>query len=169
VDCIKKTFCRLCKKSQLQEVLALTPTPPGNHFVNINQREITQTAYPLTLDFCHSCKHIQLGHVVAPEILYQRNYSYVSATSPVFVKHLTDYAADMMEQYPLRANDLVIDIGSNDGTALSFFQKAGLRVLGIDPATEIVANANKRNIPTLCEFFNLDVAKNIQLNMAKLN
>jgi len=118
-----------------------------------------QRAYPLDLEFCYDCHHVQLGHVVAPEILYQKNYSYVSGTSPVFVKHLHDYASFVVERFNLSRQGLVLDIGSNDGTALSFFKDAGYEVLGVDPATEIVEIANRKGIETLCEFFGLEVAK----------
>jgi SAM-dependent methyltransferase len=139
--------------------MELVPTPPGNHFVAKENFEMPQRAYPLDLEFCYDCHHVQLGHVVAPEILYQKNYSYVSGTSPVFVKHLHDYASFVVERFNLSRQGLVLDIGSNDGTALSFFKDAGYEVLGVDPATEIVEIANRKGIETLCEFFGLEVAK----------
>jgi len=159
LECYKKEHCRLCDSTHLQNVLKLTPTPPGNHFVKKEQLGITQACYPLELDFCEQCKHVQLGHVVDPKILYQKNYSYVSGTSPVFVKHLREYCEYITQRYALSQDGLVLDIGSNDGTALRFFKDAGYRVLGIDPATEIVHKANKNGIETLCDFFNLDIAK----------
>ena len=72
----------------LIKALELTPTPPGNDF--LNQKEIgkEEIKYPLDLYFCKNCFHIQLGHVVDPKILYQKNYTYVSATSVYFVNHL---------------------------------------------------------------------------------
>ena len=155
----RKTNCRLCQSKQLECVLELTPTPPGNHFVTKQQINDPQNVYPLELNFCNNCKHVQLAHVVSPKILYQQNYSYVSGTSPVFVKHLQDYAKEILLQYPIAKNSLILDIGSNDGTALSFFKAAGYKVLGIDPAIEVVEAANKNGIETLCEFFSLHIAK----------
>jgi len=105
--------------------------------------------------------------VVHPEILYQRNYSYVSGTSPVFVKHLGEYAAYMVERFTFPRNGLVVDVGSNDGTALRFFKQAGYKVLGLDPALKIVQRANEDGIETLCEFFTLDVAKRCEKTYGK--
>ena len=157
-DVYKRETCRLCGCGRLERVIELVPTPPGNHFVARRDLGTMQKAYPLDINFCGDCHHVQLGHVVQPEILYQKNYSYVSGTSPVFVKHLKDYASHVVSRFALPAQGLVLDIGSNDGTALSFFQTAGYKVLGIDPATEIVADANCKGIETLCEFFGIEVA-----------
>lgn len=155
----KREHCRLCDSKDLELVIQLAPTPPGNHFVSADKVGLPQTSYPLQVNFCLKCHHLQLAHVVNPEILYQKNYSYVSGTSPVFVKHLREYAAEIIDRFAIPQGALVLDIGSNDGTALSFFKDAGYRVLGIDPAIEIVATANKKGIPTLCEFFDREVAE----------
>lgn len=149
----KKATCRLCDGSRLERVITLTPTPPGNHFVTREQLGETQAEYPLEVDFCHDCHHLQLGHVVNPEILYQRNYSYVSGTSPVFVAHLRDCAASVIERFAPARGGLVVDIGSNDGTALRFYRDAGYQVLGFDPATEIAQRATAAGIETVSEFF----------------
>ena len=158
-DCYQKKECRLCESTQLETVVRLTATPPGNHFVAKSGLGSPQTCYPLGLNFCHECYHVQLSHVVDPKILYQKNYSYVSAISPIFVEHLGNHAAQVVKKYGLSSSSLVIDIGSNDGTNLRGFQKWGCRVLGIDPATEIVALANQGGIETLCEFFNFETSK----------
>lgn len=145
--------CRLCGGKSLQRVIELSPTPPGNDFVAGTDCDWSQTFYPLEVYYCNGCAHVQLGHVVDPEILYRRNYSYVSSTSAVFVDHLRQYAAHMREAFDLAPGSLVVDIGSNDGTALGFFQDAGFRVVGVDPATEIAQLARNRGIETECEFF----------------
>ncbi len=155
----QKLVCRLCDRRRLERVVTLTPTPPGNHFVTLEQLDQPQTCYPLELDFCLDCHHVQLRHVVHPEILYQRNYSYVSGTSPVFVAHLRDCAASVIQRFAPARGGLVVDIGSNDGTALRCYQEAGYRVLGFDPATEIAQRATAAGIETVCDFFSLRVAE----------
>lgn len=159
MDYYQKTTCRLCESADLTLVLSLTATPPGNNFVTAANRGKPQAAYPLALNMCESCKHVQLTHCVDPVILYQTNYSYVSGTSPVFVAHLRDYADLITGQYAFAPGALAVDIGSNDGTALRFFKDKGFRTLGVDPATEVVQIANARGIETICDFFNYEVAE----------
>ncbi|CUW38103.1 SAM-dependent methyltransferase [Magnetospirillum sp. XM-1] len=151
----RRDTCRLCGSKRLTEVVRLAPTPPANAFVPASDLDKAQERFPLDVFFCEDCAHVQLLDVVDPRVLFE-HYVYVSGTSPVFVKHFEDYAAFVMERFKPVAGGLVLDIGSNDGTLLSFFQKAGMRVLGIDPAQEISAEATARGIPTICGFFGAD-------------
>lgn len=151
----RRDTCRLCGSRRLTEVVRLAPTPPANAFVPETGLGKVQERFPLDVFFCEDCAHVQLLDVVDPRILFE-HYVYVSGTSPVFVKHFDDYAAFVMDRFKPVPGGLVLDIGSNDGTLLSFFQKAGMRVLGIDPAQEISAEATSRGIPTICGFFGAD-------------
>jgi SAM-dependent methyltransferase len=142
-------------------VFALEPTPPANAFIPADQKDIEQERFPLDVFFCEDCAHVQLLDVVDPRVLFE-NYVYVSGTSPVFVKHFEDYANDIMVRFSPAQDGLVVDIGSNDGTLLSFFQKAGHSVLGIDPAKDIAARATKAGIETITGFFTQDLAHTIK-------
>ncbi len=154
--------CRMCLSKELKKVVALSPTPPGNNFLAKDEIGQDEAKYPLELYFCNKCHHIQLGHVVAPEILYQNDYSYVSATSSQFVEHLSDFASFVIDKFDLKVKDLIIDIGSNDGTCLSFFKDAGMTVLGVDPATNIANKATKSGIETIADFFSLQLAQQLK-------
>jgi len=140
--------------------LALTPTPPANAFVAQDQLSESQEAFPLKVHFCHGCGHVQLLDVVNPDLLFS-DYVYVSGTSPVFVDHFRRYAEDIMAQYKPESGGLVLDIGSNDGTLLSFFQKKGMAVLGVDPAKSIAEEASRNGIETRIGFFGQAVADEI--------
>jgi len=148
----------MCGEASLTRVMSLTPTPPGNDFLTKEELGRNEKTYPLDLYFCIDCKHFQLGHVVDPKILYQKNYSYVSATSQHFVRHLKNYATKMIDFFGLQPGDLVVDIGSNDGTCLRFFEEKGMHVLGIDPAKSIADEATKNGIETVADFFSYDLA-----------
>ena len=148
----------MCGKESLTKVVSLTPTPPGNDFLTKEEVGRNEPVYPLDLYFCEACHHVQLGHVVDPQILYQKNYSYVSATSAHFVNHLKNYAEEMVDRFGLQTGDLVADIGSNDGTCLSFFKKQGMSVVGVDPATDISERATENGIETVADFFGYDLA-----------
>jgi len=98
--------------------------------------------------------------VVDPRVLYE-HYVYVSGTSPVFVEHFRQYAESMLARFAPQRDVLTVDIGSNDGTLLSFFKQSGCRVLGVDPAIEIARDAVTRGIPTLVDFFSPTLAEQI--------
>ena len=157
-DCFQKDNCRICQSTSLEKVVELTPTPPGNNFLSKDQIGTKEKEYPLELHFCNICHHVQLGHVVDPSLLFQNNYSYVSGTSPVFVNHLSEYAKYVIDLFNLKKSSLIVDIGSNDGTCLSVFKKMGMRVLGVDPATEIAEFATSRGVETIPDFFSINLA-----------
>jgi len=148
----------MCDSSSLTKTMGLTPTPPGNDFLTKDELSGDEPVYPLDLYFCDDCYHVQLGHVVDPRILYQKNYTYVSATSAHFVNHLQTYAADMIKRFKLKSGSLVADIGSNDGTCLNFFKDGGMKVVGVDPAKEIARKASEAGIETVDDFFSFDLA-----------
>jgi SAM-dependent methyltransferase len=154
--------CRLCLSKDLVEVLRLNPTPPANEFVSAGTGgDIpSQSEIPLYLVSCRQCGHVQLPVVVDPERLF-RNYVYVSGTSSVFVDHFRRYADDMIRRLELVPGDLVVEVGSNDGTLLKFFQEAGMRVVGVDPAKDIAARATADGVQTWNEFFTLDTAHRV--------
>lgn len=96
-----------------------------------------------------------------PSVLFE-NYVYVSGTSPSFVSHFESYARAILDQFKPSPGSLVLDIGSNDGTLLRFFQRAGMKVLGIDPARQIAREASRNGVPTLAAFFNQKLANQIR-------
>ncbi len=152
-DYYRRDACRLCNQKQLEDVIELKPTPPGNNFLSKEQLLIPESFYPLVVRFCKNCFHVQLADVVDPKILYQDDYKYVSGTAPIFVEHFRQYAKDVLAEYAIPKGALVADIGSNDGSCLRFFKEAGHKVLGVDPATEIAAKATEKGIPTIATFF----------------
>jgi len=155
---LTRDSCRLCESKNLKLVFELTPTPPANAFTN--KKNINQKCFPLDVYQCQKCSHVQLLVVVNPEILFS-DYVYVSSTSPVFVKHFENYAIDVISNYSINNQDLVVDIGSNDGTLLKFFKKFGTKVLGIDPAQNIAKLATKNGIKTIPSFFDSKVSETI--------
>lgn len=162
IPCHRRTSCRLCGGDALTKVLALTPTPTANGFVDESGLDEEQPAFPLDVHFCESCGHVQLLDVVDPELLFA-NYVYVSGTSPVFVKHFEECVYTVLRKYGSgEGGGLVVDIGSNDGTLLKQFQTRGMTALGVDPARDIAAKASAEGIETLPTFFNAALADEIR-------
>lgn len=155
-----RSTCRLCGRSSLERVLSLAPTPLANAFVAKDALTQAQPVYPLDVYFCGHCAHVQLLDVVDPSVLY-RHYVYVSGTSPVFVRHFRDYAADITSRFRTPAGAFVVEIGSNDGTLLRCFKDLGMRVLGIDPAEEITRTVVASGIDAMVGFFTPQLAREI--------
>jgi len=161
VPCRRRETCRLCGGSDLHLVLALTPTPPANAFVGADDLAAEQACYPLDVFFCKSCHHVQLLDVVDPGKLFE-NYVYVSGTSSSFVRHFKNYADAVIGRFQPDAENLVVDIGSNDGTLLAAFRARGMTVLGVDPARDIAEKATANGIETMPAFFTPELAAEIR-------
>jgi len=160
-EIIKKVnSCRVCKSKKLTKVLQFGQTPLANAFLTKDQLDLPEAFYPLDVVFCENCSFLQLGHVVSPHILFDK-YVYVSSTSPVFVSHFKKFAADIVSRFKLNKKSFVIDIGSNDGILLKPYKKAGIGVLGVEPAKYIAKIARNDGISTVTEFFSLDLARRI--------
>ena len=160
----RRDHCRLCHGQSLEPVLSLRPTPPANAFTEPTARDQPQAVFPLDVFLCRDCSHVQLLDVVAADALF-RDYVYVSGTSPAFVQHFEDYAADMVARFNLKAGSRVVEFGSNDATLLRAFKSRGLEVLGIDPAIKIAQGATTAGFPTIPEFFTQRLAEAIRAEM----
>jgi SAM-dependent methyltransferase len=108
--------------------------------------------YPAELLVCRACHLAQLGFAVDPATLFPPGYPYTSGSTRVLRDNFAELYREVRNRFPLDADDLVLDVGSNDGTLLANFQKGGHRVLGIEP-TDTGAIARERGIPTLQAFF----------------
>jgi 2-polyprenyl-3-methyl-5-hydroxy-6-metoxy-1,4-benzoquinol methylase len=157
-----KENCRLCNGGNLKEVFSLADSPLANAFVTRDEKEKHQEEYPLRLNFCRDCTHVQLSHVVDPDVLY-KHYLYVSGTSPVFVRHFQSYVESLCLEYKLKNDGLVVEFGSNDGTMMKFFKEKGMRVIGVDPAEEITSNASHDGLQTFNGYFNAGTAEDIRI------
>ncbi|KHK00295.1 class I SAM-dependent methyltransferase [Desulfovibrio sp. TomC] len=157
----KRTDCRLCGSSYLTKAFVLQPTPLADSYLPDADQARNLPSYPLDLYLCANCGHAQLLDVVMPEEIYL-NYIYETKTSLGLRSHFEQYARDTLTSIQPAEGSFVLDIGSNDGTLLTFFRQAGHRVLGIDPAGEIARRATRKGIPTLAAFFGPDLADTIK-------
>jgi SAM-dependent methyltransferase len=118
-------------------------------------------AYPLVVYYCHNCALIQLADLV-PRTEMFTEYVYLTAASKTMTDHFNRYAETVTQRLGLTTKDMVLDVGSNDGTLLNAFQRQGVRVLGIEPARNVASIAEKIGVPTLTEFFDLELAKRLE-------
>jgi hypothetical protein len=150
--------CRVCSGANVETVLDLGDQPHCNSLLLAEQLGEKEPYYPLRLGFCHDCTTVQIDHTVPKETMFGE-YLYVSGTTRTLREHFADSAGRLKATLELQPGDLVVDIGSNDGTWLAEWQKLGMSVLGVEPAKNIAAQANAAGIPTVNDFFNADVAR----------
>ena len=156
--------CRCCRSDRLEEVLDLGDQPPANSLRLPDEPRPGEV--PLVLARCSSCATVQLTATVNPATLFS-NYVWVTGTasttrifSEVFCREVLSHMETSGRGRP-DGPGLVIEVASNDGTFLRRFKERGWRVLGIDPARNIVERAVAAGIPTRCEFFGTETAASI--------
>ena len=152
--------CIVCSSDNVQEFLNLGRMALANNFLMEEELSQTEPKYPLSVGFCHNCGHVQLMEPVPPSVMFE-NYLYISSTSDTLKRHLHDLAQVVTERYHIGPNDLVIDIGSNDGTLLSGFKRHGVKTLGVDPARNLAELASKVGVKTYTAFFGSEAASQI--------
>lgn len=152
--------CRMCRGKNVELFLDLGRHTLMNSLVRKEELDGKEDEYPLEVGFCHDCHLVQLMYIVdAGKIYRDVDYLFYSSDMPTLKEYFQEYAKELENNY-LRGDDLVVEIGSNDGILLGLFQKP-IRILGVDPATNVVLRALKKGIPALSHFFAKDVARKI--------
>ncbi|MDZ7289975.1 MAG: class I SAM-dependent methyltransferase [candidate division KSB1 bacterium] len=154
--------CRSCGHQKLQMILSFGVTPLADRLLAAEQLEQPELTVPLDLAFCSNCALVQIIETVSPEILFGEDYPYFSSVSPALLRHSRENAQELIRSRKLDATSFVIELASNDGYMLRNFVEAGIPVLGIDPAKGPVAAAQKAGVPTLCTFFNKQLARQLR-------
>lgn len=152
--------CQICEHNDLEPVLFIGYLPPVNAMNNTGERPHEQPSYPAQLLYCPRCHLVQLGLIVSPKILFPYSYPYTSSTTKILRDNFAELYQECKTIVDLEREDLVIDIGSNDGNLLSNF-KDNHKVLGITPE-EIGKIAIKRGIPTIINYFTSEVADKVK-------
>src|SRR5436309_5470491 len=151
--------CQVCGHAPLSQVLSLGYMPPVNQMVAVGEVPRQQPWFPTELLYCAACELVQLGLAVDPVIIFPPEYPYTSGTTKLLRDNFAELYGEASAMLKLASHDLVIDIGSNDGTLLSNFKSH--RILGIEP-TEVGKIADGRGIPTLMRYFTPAVAAEVK-------
>jgi SAM-dependent methyltransferase len=157
---VELSDCLACGGDNLVPVLSLGNQPLANSLMD--SKKETPKAFPLAINRCSNCFHVQLTHAVNPDLMF-KNYLYVSGTSKTmddhfkwFAKYTCEYFTALTALKPSR----VLDIGCNDGSQLNHFKTLGLGTFGVDPATNLLSMSSKKHC-VYPDYFNIDfVTKN---------
>jgi hypothetical protein len=152
--------CRVCDKNRIVTILRLNDTPLEDDFVNQDQLGIVQPIYPLELAICEDCGYVHLPYIVNP-ILSYADYIYESGVTVGLRSHYDNYAEEIVHDFKIKEDSLIVDIGSNDGSMLASFKRLGMRILGVEPAKSIAIDADMKGLRTINAFFSEEIAINI--------
>ena len=155
---MKTTFCRSCHSKKLQKAFNLGSQKLSGIFPkSANQENIPQGS--LAMIFCNNCKLLQLENSFDANIMYGKNYGYMSALNNSMIQHLYKKSLNLKKITNLVRGDLIIDIGSNDGTFLSFFSNK-FNLIGVDPTIKKLGRLYRKDIKKFPYFFNKDLITN---------
>jgi 2-polyprenyl-3-methyl-5-hydroxy-6-metoxy-1,4-benzoquinol methylase len=154
--------CRFCQNPLHHTFVNLGGSPISNDFLTIEQIDKAEKFYPLHTYVCDQCFLVQLPEVESREHIFSDgDYAYFSSYSESWLKHCKKYTNLMIERFGFDQSSQVVEIASNDGYLLQYFQNQKIPVLGIEPATNVAAVAEAKGIPTLTKFFGIQTAKEL--------
>jgi SAM-dependent methyltransferase len=152
--------CRSCGSAEVEPVLSLGSTPLANALLSAADLSKPEPRFPLDVVFCAACSLVQLMETVPPDVLFS-DYVYFSSFSDTAVEHARRVTERVLAERNLGEGQLVIEVASNDGYLLQHYARAGVPVLGIEPARNIAAAATAHGIPTLNEFLTEDLGQSL--------
>lgn len=153
------TKCQISSSNKLESLIFLGYLPPVNTLRKIGSTLKEERSFPAELLYCNKSKLAQLSCIVDKEILFPFSYPYTSSTTKVLRDNFTNLYKEVIRKFQLNKNDLIIDVGSNDGNLLDNFKK-NYKVLGVTPE-KIGKLAIKKGIPTIIDYFDKKISSKI--------
>ena len=153
--------CQICDSKKLNLIIDLGHQPLCDSLLTKEMLNNPEKTYPLRMMWCEECSLAQLDYCVDGNEVYHPDYPYRTGITKELVEYLKNMSDSLIKKYNLSQDDLVVDLGSNDGTLLTGFKNNTIRVIGVEP-TNISQIANKNNVKTIQKFFTVDVATNIK-------
>lgn len=149
--------CRFCKSKKVINILDLGKIPLSNNFIKKN--DITHAKkYDLKIFICSKCLLVQTKDIVKKNVIFNKNYLYYSSFSKSWLDHSKNLALNLIKEFNLNKSTQVLEIASNDGYLLNFFQGKKIPCIGIEPSESVAKIAKKKKIKTYINFFNKKLA-----------
>jgi SAM-dependent methyltransferase len=152
--------CFACGGSALVPVMSFGEMPLANALLSEADLERPEPRFPLELVFCEACALLQITESVDPEQLFGE-YAYFSSYSTTMLEHAAELVERLIRERGLDGDSLAMEIASNDGYLLQHYVQAGVPVIGIDPARNVVEAAGQRGVETICAFFGEELAREL--------
>ncbi|MHC8492940.1 class I SAM-dependent methyltransferase [Thalassospira sp. SM2505] len=152
--------CRACGTDLEHTLVDLGLSPLANSYVPLDHKTDTDPAYPLHARVCGKCFLVQVDDVVPPSDIFS-HYAYFSSYSSSWVEHARKYCESATERLGLNENSFVVEVASNDGYLLQHFVANGVPVLGVEPAGNVAAEAEKKGVRSLVAFFGKETAEKV--------
>ena len=153
--------CRFCGSPVQQTFVDLGMSPLSNAYLRPEQLSQMEQFYPLHARVCGKCFLVQLEQFECPEKIFG-DYAYFSSYSKSWLNHARKYADGIAERFHLDGKSLVVEVASNDGYLLQYFQAKGIPVLGVEPAQNVAQAAEEKGIRTVAKFFGVRTARELQ-------
>jgi len=150
--------CSYCS-GDLKVLLNLGCLPPVNVMDQVGEDYFGFSAYPLTWAVCQTCKLVQILEQLDGSTVFPDSYPYLSSTTRILRDNFAEQFNEITSFLTLNSDDLVVDVGSNDGTLLSNY-KGTAKILGVEP-TGAANVARENGIETIKEFFSEQISKKI--------
>ncbi len=152
--------CRFCGATLEHTFVDLGMSPLSNAYLRFEQLNQMEPFYPLHAHVCDQCFLVQLEQFEPPEKIFG-DYAYFSSYSQSWLSHACGYAERAIKRFRLDRESLVVEVASNDGYLLQYFQQKDIPVLGIEPARNVAEAARKKGIPTISKFFGVQTAREL--------
>ena len=156
-----ETTCRSCGGSDLAAIVSLGEMPLANSYLRPEDAAKPEPRYPLDLVRCRACQLVQITCTVPPEVLF-RDYLYLSSYSTTMLQHAEKLVTRLVSDRKLGPQSLAAEVASNDGYLLQYYAKAGVPVLGIEPARNVAEIARSKGVRTIEEFFDASLAEKLR-------
>lgn len=159
---MKNSHCAFCNSPIKHNFADLGMSPIANDYLSQDQLNRVENFYPIRANVCDKCLLVQLEEIESPAYMFgDGNYPYFSSYSDSWLKHAKAYSDMIISKLGLNQNSQVVEIASNDGYMLQYFQEKQIPVLGIEPAGNVAKVAQEKGIPVIVKFFGVETAKEV--------
>ncbi|MGI0483656.1 methyltransferase domain-containing protein [Geminocystis sp. CENA526] len=153
--------CRFCNSDLKHTFVDLGMSPLSNSYLASSDLNKAEKFYPLHAYVCDNCFLVQLEEFESPDIIFS-DYAYFSSYSDSWLNHARKYTELMIDRFQFNQSSQVIEIASNDGYLLQFFQTRNIPVLGVEPARNVAKVAIEKGIDTVVKFFGVQTAQALE-------